>query len=198
MAPHAGGAPTAVPALELPSVWWEAATGHGIRRFVTDTDSVAVPESKAPPETLRQHAHHAVRPSKGGELDEAGRGGERRLGTVALPRAGHSHVDQVRHAGGQRRQVERGLDGKLALPDGRVGVPQSRPGAVSGTRTVAAPPARWRRRGRRCRSARRPQRRRAAPSVERGVGHGGAARPRLRRDVPDHGGQRGQHVAGHA
>ena len=42
-------------------------------------------------------------------------------------------VDQVHRAGGQRRQVERGLDGELALATGRVGVPQSRAGAASGS-----------------------------------------------------------------
>jgi hypothetical protein len=73
MAPYACGSSTAVPARELPSVWWEAATGHGIRRFVTATDSVAVPRSKAPPETFRASTRTVLFDQEGVELDEAGR-----------------------------------------------------------------------------------------------------------------------------
>jgi hypothetical protein len=77
-------------------------------------------------DVARQQADGVVAPRGGVEFDEARGGGERRLGAVALPRALHCDIDQVHRIARQVRQVERGLDGELALPDRQGGHPGER------------------------------------------------------------------------
>ena len=175
------------------------AQSHRIRHLVTATDSVAAPRSKASPETLRAITRtvllvHTKASSSMKRVDEAS-GASARSPCLA-PRS-RSDAPRQRPSWAGRGWSPPGT--RAARPAASA-CRRAGPATPPANRRGAAPPARSARPGRRCRSARRQPRPRAHrhAAVQRGVGHGRAAGPGLRGRVPNHGGERGQHVAGDA